>query len=94
MTQTHYEERLLTELRALVERNAATAPAPRAVRRRKPRLVVAGVAGSACLASAVFASSVAKLSTSSTSGIISWGGSLDRNRRNSVTAAAGSARSW
>jgi hypothetical protein len=55
MTQTHYEERLLAELRALVEENAATAPPPRAVRRRRPRLAVAGVAGGACAATALIA---------------------------------------
>jgi hypothetical protein len=55
MTQTHYEERLLAELRALVEQNAAAAPPPRAVRRRRPRLVVAGVAGGACAATALIA---------------------------------------
>jgi hypothetical protein len=52
-----YQERLLGELRALAERNAAEAPA---ARRRggiasRPKLALAGVAGSACVASAVFA---------------------------------------
>jgi hypothetical protein len=52
-----YQERLLTELRALAERNAAEAPA---ARRRggiasRPKLALAGVAGSACVASAVIA---------------------------------------
>jgi hypothetical protein len=55
MTRTHYEDRLLAELRALVEQNAATAPPPRGVRRRRPRLVVAGVAGGACAATALIA---------------------------------------
>ena len=54
-----YEERLLTELRALAERNAAEAPpepayhARRAVRR--PKLALAGIAGGACAASVAIA---------------------------------------
>lgn len=51
-----YQERLLSELRALAERNAAEAPAAPAGRRRvPPRLALAGVAGGACVASAAIA---------------------------------------
>jgi hypothetical protein len=59
MNQTeNYEERLLTELRALAERNAAEEP-PRPARRRgiarRPKLALAGIAGGACVASAAIA---------------------------------------
>jgi hypothetical protein len=52
----NYEERLLTELRALAERNAAEAP-PQATSRRRipPKLALAGIAGGACVASAAIA---------------------------------------
>jgi hypothetical protein len=53
-----YQERLLTELRALAERNAAETP-PEPARRRglaaRPKLALAGIAGGACVASAAIA---------------------------------------
>jgi hypothetical protein len=53
-----YQERLLGELRALAERNAAEAPPQPASRRgiaRYPKLALAGIAGGACVASAAIA---------------------------------------
>jgi hypothetical protein len=53
-----YQERLLTELRALAERNAAKAPPEPAGRRgvgRRPKLALAGITGGACVASAAIA---------------------------------------
>jgi hypothetical protein len=54
-----YEERLLTELRALAERNAAEAPPEPAYRgrgvARRPKLALAGLAGGACVASVAIA---------------------------------------
>jgi hypothetical protein len=46
-----YRQRLLVELRALAEKNAAEAPSPPRVARR-PKLALAGIAGGACVASA------------------------------------------
>jgi hypothetical protein len=49
-----YRERLLAELRALAEQNAAAAPrGGHPVRRRRPRLIAAGAAGGACVATAL-----------------------------------------
>jgi hypothetical protein len=53
-----YEERLLSELRALAEQNAAETPAVPERRRglaARPKLALAGVAGGACVASAAIA---------------------------------------
>jgi hypothetical protein len=50
-----YEDRLLTELRALATANAAAGAPERAPRRVRPRLALAGVAGGACAATAAFA---------------------------------------
>ena len=53
-----YQERLLTELRALAEHNAANAPPEPASRRGiagHPKLVLASIAGGACVASAAIA---------------------------------------
>lgn len=53
-----YQERLLGELRALAEHNAAQAPPEHASRRgiaRHPKLALAGIAGGACVASAAIA---------------------------------------
>jgi hypothetical protein len=49
-----YRERLLAELRALAEQNAAAAPrGGHFVRQRRPRLIAAGAAGGACVATAL-----------------------------------------
>jgi hypothetical protein len=53
-----YQRRLLTELRARAEHNAAQAPPEPARRRvvaRRPKLALAGIAGGACVASAAIA---------------------------------------
>lgn len=53
-----YQERLLNELRALAEHHAAKAPPEPAIRRGvtwRPKLVLTGIAGGACVASAAIA---------------------------------------
>jgi hypothetical protein len=53
-----YKERLLAELRALAERNAAEAPRQPASRRAiagRPKIALAGIVGGACVASATIA---------------------------------------
>jgi hypothetical protein len=53
-----YQERLLTELRALAEHNAVQSPPEPASKRgvaRRPKLVLAGIAGGVCVASAAIA---------------------------------------